>query len=405
MLQENLLCDGPAGHKSTPREGYDQMPPKVNELAGKINYFCGRNRSEEIMKYKSGDAVRFLNETGGGKVLRVEGQGLVYVLTDDGFEIPVPEKELVSSGNFAEPVAEKTVNKPVGKTRGRSGTSAPENTLVRQPQPAEIPAGAPVELLIGFIPEDPGPVFASTLACFLINDSPYLAFYHMGVKEGGVFHHLASGMLEAETKQYVKRFDQTAISKISDVHVQVILSGGRKYTPRTPVDAMIPVHLVNFSKESYFRENDYFDEKAVLFHVVVPEPSDRSDSFEVPQEIIAMKQQGDTPVEAKSAKKEAVSDTLEVDLHMDELAMQQSQYTATSILALQLSRFHAAMEEALSKKLRRLVIIHGLGQGVLKMQIRKELQEKYPNYLYQDASFKEYGFGATLVHLTYETKQ
>lgn len=357
------------------------------------------------MKYKSGDAVRFLNETGGGKVLRVEDRGLVYVLTDDGFEIPVPEKELVISGNFTEPAAEEPVKKPIGKINRKPETTVPESIVVKQPRPAEIPAGAPVKLLIGFIPEDPGAVFASKLACFLINDSPYLIYYHLGVKEGGELYYLASGSLEAETKQYVKRFDQTAISKVSDIHVQIILSGGRKYNRRTPVDVMIPLHLVNFSKESYFRENDYFDEKAVLFQVVVSEPADRSDAFEVPQEIIAMKQQADVPAEAKTARKDAAVDTLEVDLHMDELTMQQSQFTATSILALQLSRFHAAMEEALSKKLRRLVIIHGLGQGVLKMQIRKELQEKYPDYLYQDASFKEYGFGATLVHLTYETKQ
>jgi dsDNA-specific endonuclease/ATPase MutS2 len=74
-------------------------------------------------------------------------------------------------------------------------------------------------------------------------------------------------------------------------------------------------------------------------------------------------------------------------------------------MALQMSRFHAAVEEALSRKFRRLVIIHGMGQGTLKMQIRKELQEKYPQFLYQDASFKEYGFGATMVYLKNEKRQ
>jgi hypothetical protein len=39
------------------------------------------------------------------------------------------------------------------------------------------------------------------------------------------------------------------------------------------------------------------------------------------------------------------------------------------------------------------------------MQIRKELQEKYPDFIYQDASFKEYGFGATLIHIVFDKKQ
>ncbi len=70
-----------------------------------------------------------------------------------------------------------------------------------------------------------------------------------------------------------------------------------------------------------------------------------------------------------------------------------------------MSRFHSALEEAISKKYRKLVIIHGVGQGTLKMQIRKELQEKYPEFLFQDASFREYGFGATMVHLIADKKQ
>ncbi|HSN50041.1 MAG TPA: Smr/MutS family protein, partial [Bacteroidales bacterium] len=77
----------------------------------------------------------------------------------------------------------------------------------------------------------------------------------------------------------------------------------------------------------------------------------------------------------------------------------------SGILALQMSRFHSALDEAISKKCRKLVIIHGVGQGTLKMQIRKELQEKYPEFLFQDASFREYGFGATMVHLIADKKQ
>jgi dsDNA-specific endonuclease/ATPase MutS2 len=70
-----------------------------------------------------------------------------------------------------------------------------------------------------------------------------------------------------------------------------------------------------------------------------------------------------------------------------------------------MSRFHTALDEAISKKFRKLVIIHGVGQGTLKMQIRKELAEKYPEYLFQDASFREYGFGATMIHLVTDKKQ
>jgi dsDNA-specific endonuclease/ATPase MutS2 len=48
---------------------------------------------------------------------------------------------------------------------------------------------------------------------------------------------------------------------------------------------------------------------------------------------------------------------------------------------------------------KKIVFIHGVGDGVLKNELRRELGRKYPKYPYQDASFREYGFGATMAIL------
>jgi dsDNA-specific endonuclease/ATPase MutS2 len=117
------------------------------------------------------------------------------------------------------------------------------------------------------------------------------------------------------------------------------------------------------------------------------------------------KEEADSVQPQQSKKREPASDTMEIDLHMDDQDLQKSQFSLSGILTLQMSRFHSALDEAISKKCRKLVIIHGVGQGTLKMQIRKELQEKYPEFLFQDASFREYGFGATMVHLIADKKQ
>jgi len=259
-------------------------------------------------------------------------------------------------------------------------------------------------ILLGFVPESPGPVFSSVLSCYLINDSAYMAYYRLGTRQGGAFFHLASGMLEPETKTYITGFDQTSVSKISDIHVQLMLVSEGKYERKEVIDELVNLNLVNFSKESYYRSNDYFESKALLFNVKSSKPQLAPDESIVPAEAREEKQRADSR-ESKTVKREPSPDTLEIDLHMDELTQQNTQLAPSAILALQMSRFHSALEEAISKKIRRLVIIHGLGQGTLKMQIRKELQEKYPQYIFQDASFREYGFGATLVHLTLEKQQ
>ena len=41
--------------------------------------------------------------------------------------------------------------------------------------------------------------------------------------------------------------------------------------------------------------------------------------------------------------------------------------------------------------------IHGKGDGVLRKALLDELKRKYSNCRHQDASFQEYGFGATMV--------
>ena len=51
----------------------------------------------------------------------------------------------------------------------------------------------------------------------------------------------------------------------------------------------------------------------------------------------------------------------------------------------------------MKNKNKKIVFIHGKGEGVLRMALLDELKRKYPRCEAQDASFREYGFGATLI--------
>ena len=67
------------------------------------------------------------------------------------------------------------------------------------------------------------------------------------------------------------------------------------------------------------------------------------------------------------------------------------------MLNYQLKRFREVLEENKRFKGKKIVFIHGKGEGVLRNAIINELRSKYKSYTYQDASFREYGFGATMV--------
>ncbi len=68
-----------------------------------------------------------------------------------------------------------------------------------------------------------------------------------------------------------------------------------------------------------------------------------------------------------------------------------------NILEYQLEVFRRTLEQYKAHRGKKLIFIHGKGEGVLRHAIIHELNYKYKHYSYQDASFREYGYGATQV--------
>lgn len=101
--------------------------------------------------------------------------------------------------------------------------------------------------------------------------------------------------------------------------------------------------------------------------------------------------------EKKGDDEETVPDVEEVNLHIQHILPDYKDLTSGEILEAQMARFTTALEGAIRHKQKRIVFIHGKGAGKLKYELRKTLENNYPRLRFQDASFKEYGFGATMV--------
>jgi dsDNA-specific endonuclease/ATPase MutS2 len=88
---------------------------------------------------------------------------------------------------------------------------------------------------------------------------------------------------------------------------------------------------------------------------------------------------------------------IEIDLHIGELLDDTRGMSNSEMLNYQLDKFREVLEQYKGKREQRIVFIHGKGDGVLRKALLDELKRKYPNFRHQDASFQEYGFGATMV--------
>lgn len=91
------------------------------------------------------------------------------------------------------------------------------------------------------------------------------------------------------------------------------------------------------------------------------------------------------------------NDIIEVDLHIDALLDTTAGMDAASMLKYQLEVFRDTMKTYRHQLGQKIVFIHGKGEGVLRHSILEELRFRYPNCDVQDASFQQYGFGATQV--------
>ena len=74
--------------------------------------------------------------------------------------------------------------------------------------------------------------------------------------------------------------------------------------------------------------------------------------------------------------------------------------SAADILNYQVNTFRRVMDANLRNYGKKIIFIHGKGEGVLRNALSKELNYRYKGQHVQDASFREYGYGATQVTIT-----
>lgn len=104
------------------------------------------------------------------------------------------------------------------------------------------------------------------------------------------------------------------------------------------------------------------------------------------------------PNEIKSNPHEVLrGGIIEVDLHIDKLLETTAGMNNAAMLQHQLGIFKQTMESYRGAKGQRIVFIHGKGEGVLRKAIIDELKLRFSKCEWQDASFQQYGFGATQV--------
>ncbi len=336
------------------------------------------------MKVSIGDKVRFLNEVGGGVVTRID-KDIVYVEDDDGFDIPVDiaevvviDRQLTETGNVVTniPVSDKTNKEPESNYQYNEKEDDSEQ-----------------EVLLALTKGDSDD---GNVDLYLINDTNYFAYYTIGNAKKDKITNLYNGMVEPNTKLFLDNLPVNMLDG-AKYDIQMIMFQKIKQCEYiAPVSEVINFVGSKLLRKSYYKENDYFDEDAVLFYLLKSKFQQKVEELTQKdiKKIIRQKNNND---KKKTFSKRKKTEQIEIDLHIHELLDNTAGLSNKDMLEVQMNKFREVLNENLKNKKMKIVFIHGIGNGVLKNELRKELERKYKMVSYQDASFKEYGFGATMV--------
>lgn len=346
---------------------------------------------------KIGDRVKFLNSTGGGRVTGFVSPKVVNVEDEQGFEVPVLVTELVIDMQFdpTEPAPRRATPQKIKKEEPKPK----KESMPLFASSAGKPATDTPSYFLAFVPEVPTMPLSGQIRIWLVNDSQHTVLYHFSVLKDGDYSSEKSGRLAPYSRVPLKGFGHNDLSSFPDFGIQILPFAARSSALLPALEKTIRVNPVKFYKETIYSGNPYFETRAWLIGLkekdLAPELEKlKNHDFSAP---LIMEESGD--VKKPEPKRKETIELKEVDLHIHELVDTAAGLEPKDLLEVQMNRFRFEMETAIQNGTKRIVFIHGVGQGTLKNELRRELSNRYKKYDFQDASFREYGYGATMVIL------
>lgn len=401
---------------------------------------------------KIGDKVKFLSETGGGKVAGFQGKNIVLVEDEDGFQIPTPVNEVVvvesedySTANVinrrAEAQEQKAAETPL--LRGHRSVkammqegqdeevdmSAPDTVdlskdVTFRPKAEERKGGNQLSAYIAFAPTSDSSLDTPHFECYFVNDSNYYLRYVILSVEGNSCSVKNEGEAEPNTKVFIEEMNAQDINHVGRLVVQLLAyKRDKNFIVKAPINVELRFEPLKFYKTHTFEDTPFFETPVLLYTIVENDKAVRPlvvDAKELKKEMYSHADaQGRDEATADQRKQlvrryednqskgnaknvpyvrnRGLDDALVVDLHAETLLDTTQGMQAGDILEYQMKVFRDTLKQYGNKKGQKLIFIHGKGAGVLRRALINELTYKHKSYQWQDASFQEYGYGATQV--------
>lgn len=348
------------------------------------------------MKFKVGDRVRFLNESGGGVVSKIISHALVNVAIEDGFEIPTMVSNLIkveeeNRTRIENPAPSRPVQGQVESGNDQpAGIDRSSPLLSRSGQRSVIPG-----LYFAFRPVNQRWLLTGNMDVFLLNHTSWDVMFSLLLElpDGG-YRCKEFDIIPRNSHYHLATIKPDHIDRWSKGIVQFLFRRSKFEKVMMPASVNFKVSQQRFLVESNYMENALMDGRNFMISLM-PMPS--------VAKVEASREGYEQEVPVAQAKPELATEVIDsyrtrdnqavVDLHIESLSEEWESLKSHEILSLQKSTFKSCLDSALRSGYRSVTFIHGMGAGRLKQEIISIL-ESYRQVRVQDAPMSEYGQGA-----------
>jgi hypothetical protein len=317
-----------------------------------------------------GDKVKFLNEKGGGVVTAYANPHTALVLSDDGFEIPILIRNLVVYDRAA-PSQQQKEDIPFSTGRPLSMS--------------DLMPGVHLAYVM-----QPGSIIAGAADLYLVNNSSFSLLYSIYRSEDKILRSFSKGQLDARSVYMLQICPSDGNERLLRGVVQVLFYGTESISLIEPLQSEFRIKPMRLLESANYQRYTLFDSPAIMLHLGSPERAAKE-----PNPVA-------TPAPARHERLlkpfRQSDDSVIVDLHIEKLSEDYRGLSPAETLQIQLGYFEGLLSAALQGNVRKLILIHGVGNGILKAEIRKRLSD-LEGVVYFDAPMRLYGLGATEVLL------
>jgi len=329
------------------------------------------------MEIRIGDIVRFISEKLEGKVSGIIDNNTVNVFCEEyGFEIPASVNNLVViHSDFKTATTSKNTNTQ------KAVDIEPTNTVY-----------------VAFVPDNHNNLLDSHYEIHIINDTSQTCLYSIAFSNGEYYSGISAGNCNPDSTASLGNYSIKELDQLKTIHVQTIFYQKGKCILKHALDVELKLNTVSLCKGNVYKHTRWFNQVAWL------RPLDKEQLEQIteididPKQLFQAKKEKDKPTPSPTTTAPKVTpNVVEIDLHIQQLLDSTTGMESKDILEYQLEVFRKTLDKYKLRRGQKIIFIHGKGDGVLRQRILWELQTKYKRFHHQDASFKQYGYGATMV--------